>query len=165
MVAGHRAFLYQITNTIPQTINCTYYTVSVTHLQILMKEYSEDSHFLVQSHLKPKDKMNFEATEKMGSDKVMLPLKSIPDSNGTLMYLKLMNYSLFNSCDDSLEPTERLYKICSPRENMKCNTNVNFTKVTDITDELIEETVTKSLSDALSDADELGLTVEEKSQI
>ncbi|KAG5864615.1 hypothetical protein JTB14_003627 [Gonioctena quinquepunctata] len=47
-----------------------------------------------------------------------------------------------------------------PGENRKFNINVNFTKLTDITDELIEETVTKVLSDALSDAAELESTVE-----
>ncbi|KAG5888083.1 hypothetical protein JTB14_024855 [Gonioctena quinquepunctata] len=47
-----------------------------------------------------------------------------------------------------------------PRENWKCNINVNITKLTDITDELIKESVTKALSDVLSDAAELGSTVE-----
>ncbi|KAG5900725.1 hypothetical protein JTB14_038243 [Gonioctena quinquepunctata] len=49
-----------------------------------------------------------------------------------------------------------------PRENRKCNINVNFTKLNDITDELIEETVTKALSDVLSDSAELRSTVEEE---
>lgn len=56
-------------------------------------QQSHDKHLLVKSNLKPEDKINFWAAEKMCSDQACDLLKLIPDSEGTQVYLKVINYS------------------------------------------------------------------------
>ncbi|KAJ8970623.1 hypothetical protein NQ314_001158 [Rhamnusium bicolor] len=65
------------------------YIVSSNHLFELIDVVSKDKHLLTKSHLKSDDKMNFDAVEKMVSEKVQVSLSCVPNSEGTTAYLKI----------------------------------------------------------------------------
>jgi len=85
------------------------YTVSITHLFQLIELYSKDKHFLTNTDLNPDDKMNFNAAEKMCSGQVIELLKNIPDSQGTISFLKIMNNVLKSHLNKTIGVKERLY--------------------------------------------------------
>ncbi|CAG9814528.1 unnamed protein product [Phaedon cochleariae] len=160
------------------------YLASVSHLQIVIQEFSKEKHLLCPSDLKPEDKMNFRSAEKMYSEKVRQFLKSVPLSEGTEAYLRIMQYSVTAYLDKDMEIHTRIYKICIkdildrinrisyinlilndlnnefvfPREQKNRN-STNLDNIADLTDESIASTVHKALSDALICSTNLGMTV------
>ncbi|CAH1103849.1 unnamed protein product [Psylliodes chrysocephalus] len=60
--------------------------VSRNHIEELIKTYSKDQHFLCPSHLNGKDKMNFDAIDKLSNMRVIDLLDNIPDSSATRQY-------------------------------------------------------------------------------
>ncbi|CAH0558700.1 unnamed protein product [Brassicogethes aeneus] len=88
------------------------YFITVDHLYQLIKLEKKDKHMLTLSDLKSEDKMNFLSAKKICSDAVTTNLKSqIPDSNGTVAYLKLMNFILTSFLDNKLDLKARLHRI------------------------------------------------------
>lgn len=69
-----------------------FYELSVSHINLLISEFSKDKHLLTLSDLKPDDKMNFAAAEKICDPCVLDLLAKIPDSRGTVYFLRLMNF-------------------------------------------------------------------------
>jgi len=67
------------------------YLISASHLQVLTETYTKDKHLLTPSDLIPEDKMNFRSAEKMCAPTVQELLKHIPESQGTIAFLKSMN--------------------------------------------------------------------------
>lgn len=87
------------------------FNVTVDHLKQLITQVTKDKHMLTPSDLKPDDKMNFLAAQKMCSNLVTVNLEAIPHTEGTRAYLKLMNFVLSASLDNSLDLSVRLYRI------------------------------------------------------
>ncbi|XP_067210201.1 uncharacterized protein [Linepithema humile] len=86
--------------------------ISVSHLKILINIVSKDKHLLSLSDIESKDKMNFESANKISQEYVRkLLLNHIPDSEGTVLYLKLLNYIILSYTDLYLTPLERLSKL------------------------------------------------------
>lgn len=86
--------------------------ISVSHLKILINIVSKDKHLLSLSDIEPKDKMNFESANKISQEYVRkLLLNHIPDSESTVLYLKLLNYIILSYTDPYLVPLERLFKL------------------------------------------------------
>lgn len=86
--------------------------VSVSHLKILINNTSKDVHGLVLKDICPDDKQNFKSLKKVMDPRVLQALISkVPDSQGTVMYLKLCSYieSAMNHLD--LLPIERIRRI------------------------------------------------------
>lgn len=86
--------------------------ISVNHLKILINNVSKDKHLLSLSNIEPKNKMNFESANKISQEHVRkLLLNHILDSEGTVLYLKLINCVILSYTDLYLTPLEMLYKL------------------------------------------------------
>lgn len=85
--------------------------ISKTHLTYLLKNVSKDKHLLTNYDVEPKDKQNFRSVEKICSERVQLCLlQYVPGSEGTAMFLKSLNYTLYSYLDTTMSPAERIYK-------------------------------------------------------
>jgi len=87
------------------------FTISVTHLKILLEKFSKDKHLLTLSDLVPEDKMNFRSAEKICATIVQEMLKHVPQSQGTISFLETMNNILSSFLDKSLTVEDRIYRI------------------------------------------------------
>lgn len=86
--------------------------VSKKHLFALLDEATRDQHGIFRSDIENHDKMNFNSVQRMSDPKVIELLKQHVDgSDGTIMYLNLMNRVLRSFLDFSLTPLERIYNI------------------------------------------------------
>lgn len=86
--------------------------ISIDHLKTLIEKESKDKHKLTISDLDAKDRMNFASVEKICNDSILKLLeKSIPNSEGTCLYLKILNWSIYSYIDPNLTAIERVYKI------------------------------------------------------
>lgn len=86
--------------------------VSVTHLKLLINNTSKDVHGLVLKDICPDDRQNFRSLEKTMESRVLQALNAkVPDSQATIMYLKLCSY--IESAMDDLEmiPIERIRRL------------------------------------------------------
>jgi len=88
------------------------YLASSSHLHIIVKNVSKTVHGLSEYDLTKEDKMNFDATVKMCSTRVVDTLKEhVPSSNGTQVYLDLMKKIEGAFLDPSLLPLQRVYNM------------------------------------------------------
>lgn len=86
------------------------YTASVSHLETLVSNFSKDQHLLTHSDLKPEDKMNFLAARKICTPLVQELLSSkVPGSEGTVAFLKIMDYAIKAFLEKNISIPERLY--------------------------------------------------------
>ncbi|XP_030752085.1 uncharacterized protein LOC115879400 [Sitophilus oryzae] len=85
--------------------------VSVESIRKVIENYSRDKHLLCKSFLDSSDKMNFNAIDKISSERVTNLLVEIPDAEATRQYLILTRYILdaFLLKDISIE--RRIYLI------------------------------------------------------
>lgn len=84
---------------------------SVDHLRYMLENTRKDEHRLTLSDINAEDKMNFNSAQKMCSTSVMNCLKNIPDTEGTLIYLKIMNNLIAAFLDNQLSLYDRVYKL------------------------------------------------------
>lgn len=87
------------------------FNIFVSHFKTLINNYSKDKHLLTSSDLSPEDKMNFRSAEKMCAPAVQEFLKFIPESQGTIAFLKIMNNVLSSFLDKSITIEDRIYRI------------------------------------------------------
>lgn len=86
--------------------------ISITHLNYLMENVSKDRHLLTPNDVNPKDRQNFHSVEKVCSPKVIACLNQyVPDSEGTAIFLKALNYSIYSFHHIPMSPSERVYKL------------------------------------------------------
>lgn len=86
------------------------YIISSSHLKYLIDNVSKDQHLLTESDLNANDKMNFQAVEKISCPQVINLLKKlVPDSQGTIVYLSLINDILNAFLNKSITSKRRLY--------------------------------------------------------
>ena len=88
------------------------FTASQAHLRILSQERSKEEHGLTTADLDKSDKMNFNSSLKICSERITdLLEKYVPGSEGTEAYLKVMRFVMEAGLDESLAPLEKIYKI------------------------------------------------------
>lgn len=86
--------------------------VSVGHLKMLIDSVSKDIHGLVRSDILPDDKQNFRSFEKITESRVLNALNQyVPDSEATIIYLKLSSQMSSAFMDPHLKPLERILKL------------------------------------------------------
>ncbi|XP_026285684.1 uncharacterized protein LOC113211514 isoform X1 [Frankliniella occidentalis] len=86
------------------------YLASQTHLNILIKNFPKEEHGLTEDL--GKDKMNFDASVKISSERVTNLLEdNVPGSDGTIAYLTCMRFLIKSCLDESLCAAERIYQI------------------------------------------------------
>lgn len=85
--------------------------IAVAHLFYLIRTVSKDKHLLTATDINPKDRQNFASVEKICSEKVIFYLKqAVPGSEGTVMFLRALNYCLYSYLDQSMSSADRVYK-------------------------------------------------------
>ncbi|KAE8738051.1 hypothetical protein FOCC_FOCC016472 [Frankliniella occidentalis] len=94
------------------------FIASQSHVRVLIKSVNKVEHGLTENDIDKKDKMNFNSSLKICSERVTNLLEGkmpgttkIPGSEGTVVYLTSMRYLIEACLDDSLSPSERLYKL------------------------------------------------------
>lgn len=86
--------------------------VSINHLTILVKQEPKSDHFLTMTDIDGSDRMNFQSVQKMMDEKVVNCLeRKIPGSKGTILFLKIMRYSVISIMDPDMKPSKRIYYI------------------------------------------------------
>lgn len=86
--------------------------ISSTHLKYLIQHVSKDKHLLTYSDIEPKDRQNFLSAEKICSEKTIRCLSDyVPESEGTVLYLKMMRSVLNSLSDTDITSEERVYQI------------------------------------------------------
>lgn len=90
----------------------TNYYIQVKHLETLLENFSKDRHQLTASVLNAMDRQNFSSVERIYDDKVIELLEShVPESKGTVMFLKILRHIVESYRDINLSPLERIGKI------------------------------------------------------
>lgn len=88
------------------------YQVSVSHIKMLLSLVAKEEHGLVMSDIHPEDRQNFAAFEKITQQRVIASLKkSIIGSEATIMYLNICGKISSSFLDNTISPTERIYRI------------------------------------------------------
>ncbi|CAG9767012.1 unnamed protein product [Ceutorhynchus assimilis] len=93
------------------TLTMGKHKISSKILAEMIEKFSKDIHCLCQSDLDSADKMNFEAAKKLCSEAVINTLQKLPESEGTVQYLKLMQKIDKAFLDKSLKCSERLFNM------------------------------------------------------
>lgn len=87
--------------------------ISLGHLKILLNKVSKEVHGLVMSDICPQDRQNFNSLEKLMDDRVIKALiLHIPDSEATVLFLKLCKEVTSCFMDPSLSHLERIQRAC-----------------------------------------------------
>lgn len=86
--------------------------VSISHLKILIEHFSKNEHGLVRKDICPDNRQNFASLEKITKPQVLQSLQQyIPDSEATVLFLKLCHYVTSSFMDATLTPLERISRI------------------------------------------------------
>lgn len=86
--------------------------VSVSHLKILINISRKDVHGLTLKDICPDDRQNYDSFVKVMDQRVSDALvKNIPDTEATVMFIKICRQIASSLNDDNITPVERLYLI------------------------------------------------------
>lgn len=85
--------------------------VSIAHLKILIEKFPKSYHGLSYNDICPEDRQNFGSLQKVMSRETIKHLENIPESEGTIMYLKLCQNVTSAFMDQQLSPLERVYRM------------------------------------------------------
>lgn len=89
--------------------------VQIAHLQFLLNNFSKDEHQLTQSILDPVDKQNVASALRMCDSKVIGLLKEhLTTSDGTVLFLEMMQSIVDSFYDYKLLPLDRIAKMWYP---------------------------------------------------
>lgn len=94
-----------------KTLKLGKYDITIDHVLTLTEMFTKDKHKLSQSTVKPADKMNFDSVLKICDDSVILLLKNVDGSQGTILYLQMLSKILRSFLDLRLTPLERVRYI------------------------------------------------------
>lgn len=86
--------------------------VSIAHLKMLLNKVPKDLHGLVLGDICPEDRQNFKSFEKLMQPRVSDALKKfVPDSQATVLYLKICSqiYSSYENVE--IAPLDRLLQL------------------------------------------------------
>lgn len=85
--------------------------VTLSHLKMLIEELPKSVHGLVLSDICPDDRQNFQSLQKIMDPKVLKCVQeNIPESEATVLYLKLCRYVTSAFLDPNLSPLDRVYR-------------------------------------------------------
>lgn len=88
------------------------YYIQTSQLKYLVDNFPRDQHCLTKSCLDPVDRQNYASALRMCSDKVLSLLKSkVPNSEGTITFLKIMRNINDSFSNQNISPLDRIYKI------------------------------------------------------
>lgn len=88
------------------------FLISKSHMVVLLKNYSKDNHLLTETDVNPKDRQNFQSFLKISSQLVQNLLKDkVPDSDGTVLYLKISRMIVDAYMDPDKSPINRIFDI------------------------------------------------------
>lgn len=88
------------------------FKIRVEHLRKLITRFSKDRHNLVDSTLDAKDKQNFDSVLRITNPRVTKLLEEeIPSTEGTVLFLKILDKILRAMLDESLNPLEIIHLI------------------------------------------------------
>lgn len=83
--------------------------INIDHLKQLLKAVSKEQHKLTEETIQAKDRMNFKTVLKICNSEVIgLLEKHIPKSEGTVLYLRVLDNILRSFLDTSLSLLERI---------------------------------------------------------
>lgn len=86
--------------------------INISHIKYLITNVSKDKHLLTEYDINPKDRQNFKSASKIyNNNTIMLLNENVPDSNGTQIYLKIMQFVASAFLDDDILPIKRIYNI------------------------------------------------------
>ncbi|CAF4170964.1 unnamed protein product [Rotaria sp. Silwood2] len=83
--------------------------ISIEYLSTLIQNVSKLRHGLVKSDIFPQDRQNFNSCIKICSDNVINSLVSIPNAEGTIMYLRLLRSVMIAYIDKETSSIDRLF--------------------------------------------------------
>ncbi|CAF2950946.1 unnamed protein product [Rotaria sp. Silwood2] len=83
--------------------------ISINHLSTLIENVSKLRHGLVKSDIYPNDRQNFNSCIKICSEAVINSLMVIPNTEGTIMYLRLLRSIMIAYIDKDTTSIDRLY--------------------------------------------------------
>lgn len=87
------------------------YDISMEHVSILEATFTKERHGLCPLSIRPKDRQNFDSVLRICDEKVIDLLPKVEGSEGTILYLRVMDSVLRSFLDISLMPIERLRQI------------------------------------------------------
>lgn len=88
------------------------FKISVDHLGQLLKIFQKDRHYLTESIIYPTDRQNFDSVLAISDDKAIDLLRSsVQNSDGSVLYLKILRTFLRSFLDLSLTTLERVRSI------------------------------------------------------
>lgn len=77
---------------------------SVAHVTEIMAKVGKDLHGLREGDILFEDKMNYDAVRRLSNPKLRSLLKQVPGAEGTIFYLKLMDFLTNSFIDKKLDP-------------------------------------------------------------
>lgn len=93
------------------TLKMGEHDVSVEHLESVMQLFTKEKHKLCPSILRPRDKQNFDSVLSICDEKVIDLLSHVNNSEGTILYLRVLSSILRSFLDLRLKPIERIRQI------------------------------------------------------
>lgn len=86
--------------------------IQFSHLNYLLQNFPKDQHLLTASVLNPIDRQNFQSVMRICDNRVIeLLKKNVPQSEGTVKFLEILQNIIHSYMDRSLTPLERIHKM------------------------------------------------------
>lgn len=98
-------------NCLNQRLKFGRHTITFDHLKYLIKHTTKEKHKLSMQMVQPTDRQNFHSVLQICSENVISVLSSVPNSEGTIMYLRMINKILRSYLDLTLNPLARIRAI------------------------------------------------------
>lgn len=87
------------------------HNISVKHLEYVVTKFTKEKHKLCMSTVNPKDRMNVDSVIRICDEKVISLLSLVTGSEGTVLFLKILNKILRSFLDITLTVLERIRYI------------------------------------------------------
>lgn len=98
-------------NCLNQRLKFGQHIITFDHLKYLIRNVTKEKHKLTMSMVQPTDRQNFNSVLCISNEKVISLLLKIPNTEGTVMYLRLIDKILRSFLDLTLKPLERIRNI------------------------------------------------------
>ena len=87
------------------------FVASASHLRHVVETEPRLTHNLTMTDLNNKDRMNFRAVTRMTSDAVLECVRKVPESDGTLAYLQIMQDVMDSYLSETLASDRRVFLV------------------------------------------------------
>lgn len=84
---------------------------SVAHVTEIMAKVGKELHGLREGDILFEDKMNYDAVRRLSNPKLRSLLEQGPGAEGTIFYLKLVDFLTNSFIDKKLDPLTRVYQM------------------------------------------------------